>query len=73
MKNGRIIEIIIVFSKTCNGGADSNCLSCEPLNNRTYHNIDHTCPCDDGFYDKGIGKCDDCHYSWFSLLLNKYL
>lgn len=48
---------------TCTStGQYYNCLTCDPLMNRTtpsyYYPYNNTCPCDSGYYDAGVAKCN---------------
>ena len=70
MNNGKNFDYIL-FSKTCNNGAETNCLSCESSYHRSYDNIEHTCLCEDGYYDSGNLLCDRCHYSWLLFIYSK--
>ncbi len=53
-----------ISCKTCSGETYSDCLTCETTNNRSYYNLNATCPCDDGYFDDdSTASCVVCHFS----------
>ena len=47
---------------TCNNTV-TQCTSCSSTNKRVFLPSNHTCPCIEQYFDKGVGLCGTCHYS----------
>lgn len=47
--------------KTCNGGTNANCLTCNTAAYR--YKVVNSCPCNPGYYDYGAAVCLACHYT----------
>ena len=51
--------IVIIFSDSCDGKNENDCLTCNILNTfrLDYHLENHTCPCKDGYYHNNTEIC----------------